>query len=134
MMASSVVFFDPEHGITYTVQAGDSLLKVAYMHNISARSIIKLNDLASDYITEGQVLKLPSQAKPIQIPDIPSADSKTTKNTNQKHYLFDDSDLSPSEKANLKQELRNFIQGFDSYVPTSASTQPLPPNPYTSDH
>jgi hypothetical protein len=94
-----------------------------------------LNNLPSDYITEGQILRLPSSAKAIQIPEIPPADSKITKNTNQKHYLFDDEDLSPSEKANLKQELRNFISGFDSYIMPAAepSPQQLPQNPYTAD-
>lgn len=115
-----------EDGPTYVVQPGDSLLKIAYLHNISSKSIVTLNNLHSDYINEGQILRLPSQAKAIKIAEVPAADSKITKNTNQKHYLFDDDDLSPSSKSNVKQELRNFIHGFDSYIiPEPSPREPL---------
>ena len=44
---------------TYTVKPGDSIMKIAYMHNVSERSLLQVNNLLSNAITPGQVLKLP---------------------------------------------------------------------------
>ncbi len=43
----------------YRVQKGDSLWKIANKHQISTKSLQDLNDLQTDLLKEGQILKLP---------------------------------------------------------------------------
>jgi len=47
-----------EATITYTVQAGDTLDKIAKENNVKKADIIKLNDLESDSIKVGQTLQI----------------------------------------------------------------------------
>jgi len=42
----------------YRVQIGDSMLKIAYMFNASMPLIKKINDLISDDVYPGQILKI----------------------------------------------------------------------------
>lgn len=48
--------------ITYTVKKGDSLYKIANSYNTSVSDIIGLNNLKSNNLSIGQVLKIPSSA------------------------------------------------------------------------
>lgn len=48
---------------TYVVKAGDNLTKIAKEHNVSVEDIKRWNDLESDIIVEGQVLKLYEEKK-----------------------------------------------------------------------
>jgi LysM repeat protein len=43
----------------YIVQQGDSLIKIARLHNTSVKSLKELNDLPSDQIFVGQTIKIP---------------------------------------------------------------------------
>jgi len=47
--------------IIHSVGPGESLLKIAYTHNVSERSILVLNNLASKQIFPGQSLKIPKK-------------------------------------------------------------------------
>lgn len=46
-------------GSTYTVRPGDSLLIIAKRHQVSLNELKAVNDLATNYVTEGQLLKIP---------------------------------------------------------------------------
>ncbi|WP_166244200.1 M23 family metallopeptidase [Paenibacillus turpanensis] len=46
-------------GASYTVQAGDSVWKIATKHGLSTGQLVEMNGLASDMIMPGQVLKVP---------------------------------------------------------------------------
>lgn len=45
----------------YTIQAGDTLYKIANQYNISINDIIDYNDLETTVLTVGQTLKIPKQ-------------------------------------------------------------------------
>ena len=49
---------------THTVKAGEDMVSIAIMYNVSPSAIMDLNDLkTTDTLTPGQVLKLPANAK-----------------------------------------------------------------------
>ena len=50
-------------GNTYTVKSGDSLWSIANKYNTSVSELKSLNNLSSDVLQIGQVLKLPSNNK-----------------------------------------------------------------------
>lgn len=49
-------------GNTYTVKSGDSLWKIANQYGITVNELKSLNDLTSDILSIGQVLKIPSSS------------------------------------------------------------------------
>jgi len=50
-------------GETYTVKSGDSLTKIAKMHNTTIKAIRAENNLTTDHIKVGQKLKIPARAE-----------------------------------------------------------------------
>jgi LysM repeat protein len=50
-------------GETYTVKSGDSLTKIAKMHNTTIKAIRAENNLTTDHIKVGQKLKIPTRAE-----------------------------------------------------------------------
>lgn len=81
------------------------------MYGVSSKALISLNNLASDTLVAGQLLRLPPSAKKIEIKPA-TKQEVITKNTNKKNYMFDEGD---SSNVDVKQELKNFISGFDNY-------------------
>ena len=51
---------DPNNINTYVVKAGDNLYKIARENNVSVSEIKSLNNLNSDSLSIGQILKIPS--------------------------------------------------------------------------
>ena len=47
---------------TYTVKSGDTLYKLAQQYNIAADAIMRYNNLTSNLLNVGQVLKIPTQS------------------------------------------------------------------------
>lgn len=50
----------------YTVLKGDSLFKIAIKFNIKASKLMVVNNLLSDTLYEGQVLKVPSNLEGLE--------------------------------------------------------------------
>ena len=107
------------------------MLRVAYLHGVSSKAIIALNNLPSDYIVPGQVLKLPDSAKMVApLPVTSTKEDQLTKNTNPQNYIFNDS--GETLDIDVKAELRNFIKGFENVIP-SASVKPKSPTKKKED-
>ena len=51
--------------INYTVKKGDSLYKIANAYNTSVSDIVRLNNLNSNNLSIGQVLKIPTNNSPV---------------------------------------------------------------------
>lgn len=77
--------------ITYQVQAGDTLWKISTSHNMNVQELKQLNNLTSDEILVGQLLKIKSTIdvkpnKPITIEN-PFTDISSFNETTQNHIL-----------------------------------------------
>ena len=52
----------PDNAITYTVQSGDTLYKIANQYGVSVADIIELNNLGTTVLTVGQQLLIPNKS------------------------------------------------------------------------
>lgn len=68
---------NPDSLITYTVKKGDSLYNVAKRYNTTVNDIIKLNNLKSNLLSIGQILRIPITTDTIV--DIPEYINYTVK-------------------------------------------------------
>lgn len=78
---------------TYTVQAGDSLYKIARKFNITINEIKRINGLNNNLLSVGQQLKVPNKNSNS------SSDSNSDSNTNPNSDLGNTADASPSNWA-----------------------------------
>ncbi len=73
----------PKAARTITVRKGDNLEKLSRAHHVTVDEIMKLNQLASNFLKEGQVLRLPAEKTAANVPTAPqkvaSADYYTVK-------------------------------------------------------
>lgn len=54
--------------IDYRVKAGDTLFEIAMRHDVRVATLAQLNDISDiDRIWAGQILKIPSQGKPVKV-------------------------------------------------------------------
>lgn len=58
LLLTCLLSVNPAHAADYTVAQGDSLWKISQKYNISIEEIMKLNNLKSDLLSVGQVLRL----------------------------------------------------------------------------
>ncbi len=59
----------PSTGITYTIQSGDTLLRIAAIHGVSLQALIQANNLPNpNLIFAGQVLSIPGAQPPAPQP------------------------------------------------------------------
>ncbi|MDG5789952.1 NlpC/P60 family protein [Evansella sp. AB-P1] len=85
---NAFIYFKPENGSIqvekpahrYRVQAGDSLWKIAESHHISVQALKNANNLTSNLIYSGQILKLPSGEEGKEME--PIKEKKPVKNNN----------------------------------------------------
>ena len=66
---------EDDASITYTVKKGDNLYNIAKLYNTSALNIMKLNNLSSDKLSIGQVLKIPTSSTTSTIYTVQKGDS-----------------------------------------------------------
>ncbi len=95
---------------TYTVKAGDSLYRIAKNHNISLQELKSLNNLNSDLIFAGQVLKVSGQVSSSQSSTNTSQSSNQTQTSGNGTYTVKAGDplyrIAVSHNMSL-QELKN---------------------------
>ncbi len=73
---------------TYTVKPGDNLYRIGLNNNTTEAQIIALNDLPSNVIKVGQVLKIPdAYPEPISTITPPPSTSQTTGDTQPKYHI-----------------------------------------------
>ncbi len=65
----------PAAGRTVTVRKGDNLEKLARANHVTVDEIMKLNQLASNFLKEGQVLRLPAEKTAASAPATPQKSS-----------------------------------------------------------
>lgn len=57
---------EPEDYIEYVVRSGDTLWNIANRYNVSVADIKSLNNLTSNNLSIGQVLKIPTESTPVE--------------------------------------------------------------------
>lgn len=78
----------------YTVQSGDSLYKIANMYNISVDELKRMNNLSTNTLSVGQVLKVPKK-------EITEENSYIVKNGDSLYKIAQNNNTTVSELMNL---------------------------------
>ncbi|KRN88488.1 LysM peptidoglycan-binding domain-containing protein [Ligilactobacillus ceti] len=134
----------PSHQIsangTYTVKSGDSLWLIANNHKMSINELKQLNNLTSNFIYPGQVLKIvETQAKPIPKPQPkptpkparpsrPTTGGYTVKSGDSIWKIANDHHMSMSELKSLNNLTSNFIYPGQVLKVKGSTTKPVRPS------
>lgn len=110
---------------TYTVQKGDSLYKIAEKYNTTVTELKRLNNLTSDILQIGQVLRLPTA----NIPDT-TYDIYTVQNGDSLWLIAQEYNTTVDELKILNNMTGNTLYvGQQLKVPTSTNSTPPEPSP-----
>lgn len=110
----------------YTVKKGDTLSKIASQYNMTVAELKRLNNLTSDTIQIGQVLKVTKSQSP-ETPEV-TYETYTVKKGDTLYAIASQYNISVDELKRLNNIVGNTLYiGQELKVPKSNSSEPTPP-------